>query len=131
MNKRQFALYNYLKEQGDKWTFQEEIARNLVEWYYFKSGENFHNSNARLLMTKDIRAINDDPVIQKIIISSPRGIKLANETEFNAYIKGQYKSVFSKLKRIRQKERKASLDGQTRLVFKSERDCIEAFLKEN
>ena len=131
LNSRQWALYAYLKERGDQWTFQEDIARDLIEWYYFKKEDDFHNSNARMLMTKDIRAINDNSVIQKIIISSPRGVKLANETEFSQYIKSQYKSVFRKLKQIRLKEQKGLMNGQTRLVFKSERDVIEAFLQEN
>ena len=130
LNSRQWALYAFLKERGNQWTLQEDIAKELFEWYYYTNGD-FHNSNARMLMTKDIRAINDNTVIQKIIISSPNGIKLATEEEFNKYIKNEYISVFKKLKRIRQKEKKGALNGQARLVFNSERDIIEAFLQES
>ena len=129
LNSRQWALYTFLKERGDQWTLQEDIAKELFELYYFNS-ENFHDSNARNLMTKDIRAINDNEAIQKIIISGSRGIKLANEEEFSQYIKRQYGSVFRRLKRIRQKEQKGQMNGQTRFVFKAERDVIEAFLRE-
>ena len=82
-------------------------------------------------MTKDIRAINDSSVIQKVIISNPsRGVKIATEEEWQECIKREYISVFKRLKRIRNKERKGALNNQTRLVFKSERDTIEAFLHE-
>lgn len=131
LNSRQWALYAYLKDRGDQWTKQEDIAYALNEWYRFLESDNFHDSNARLLMTKDIRAINDNEVIQKIIISGSKGIKLANEEEFSLYIKRQYGSVLRRLQRIRHKEKKGAMDGQTRIVFKSERDVIEAFLHSN
>lgn len=131
LNSRQWALYNFLKEQGDKWTFQEDIAYALQEWYLPVTSGDFHNTRERYLMTKDIRAINESSVIQKIIISNPsRGIKLATEAEWESSIKREYVSVFKKLKRIRQKERKGKMNGQTRFVFKTERDVIEAFLHE-
>lgn len=129
LNIRQTALYNYLLDRGNQWTLQEQVATELFEWYYYTK-DDFHNSNARLIMTKDIRAINESESCPKIIISSPNGIKLATEKEFNRYIKSEYVSVFKKLKRIRQKERKGQLNGQSRLVFKNERDTIESFLKE-
>lgn len=131
LNSRQWALYNYLKERGDQWTFQEEIAYALKEWYCPVTNGDFHNTPQRHIMTRDIRAINDSSVIQKIIISNPRrGIKIANEEEWQTAVKNEYISLFKRLKRIKTKERKGLLDGQTRLVFKAERDVIEAFLHE-
>lgn len=132
LNLRQWALYGYLKSQGDKWTFQEDIAYALPEWYHPTSNEDFHNTRERKLMTKDIQAINNSTIIQKIIISSPKyGVKLATESEWRESIKREYINVFNKLKRIRHKEKKGCLDGQMRLVFKSERAVIEAFLNED
>ena len=128
LESRQWALYAYLKERGDQWSKQEDIAKDLFEWYPFADGY-FHDSKARLQMTMDIRAINDNATIQKIIISSSNGIKLANEEEFNRYIRSEYKSVFKKLMRIRTKERKGKLDGQTQFNF-SGFEQIEAFLRE-
>lgn len=132
LNSRQFALYNYLKSRGNEWTYQEDIAKALPDWYApIEEAKDYHNTKERHLMTKDIRAINESSVIQKVIISNPsRGVKIATEDEWKECIKREYTSVFNKLKRIRNKERKGLMNGQTRLVFKTERDTIEAFLHE-
>ena len=132
LNTRQWQLYNFLKERGDSWTTQETIAYALSNVYDVSHvNGDFHNSKPRHVMTADIRTINDSEVIQKIIISGAKGVKIANEAEFQKYIRGEYSLVFDKLKRIRRKERKGNLNGQTRIVFKRERDTIEAFLHEN
>lgn len=131
LNFRQRALYNYLLERGDEWTHQLDVVYGMYDFYNFTdSNDKFHDSNARHILTKDIRAINNSDEIQKVIISSGKGIKIANEAEWEIYIRSEYKSVFSKLKRVRRKERKGLLNGQKRLVFDSERDIIEAFIKE-
>ena len=126
---RQWALYNFLKEQGDVWTMQIEIAYALKKFYDVSfENDKFHDSKARLQITMDIRAINDNDVIQKIIISSPRGIKIANEREFDQYISREMGAVLRRLSRAKRKVEKARMNGQTRVVFKSERDFIEAFI---
>lgn len=132
LNARQWALYNFLRERGDAWTFQEDIAYALPQWYCPTGNEDFHNTRERKIMTRDIQKINNSTIIQKIIISSPKyGVKLATESEWRENIKREYINVFNKLKRIRHKEKKGCLDGQMRLVFKSERAVIEAFLNED
>ena len=132
LNDRQKALYNFLVQRGDAWTHQEDIAYALPEWYCPIVYDDYHNTKERQRMTNDIRIINNCPDIQKIIISNPsRGIKLATETEWRAYIEREYISVFKKLKRIRQKERKGNLNGQAYVVYETEQDIINAFLREN
>ena len=128
LNTRHWRLYEYLKERGDQYTTQKQIADDLRWFYYYDEKENFHDSRARHQLTLDIRALNESTVIQKVIISNSKGVKIANADEFAKAIKSEYASVFRRLKRIRQKEAKGNLDGQTRLVFKHERDTIEAFL---
>lgn len=132
LNTRQWELYKFLKSRGNEWTYQEEIAKALPDYYSpIEPTKDYHNTKERHLMTKDIRAINDSSIIQKVIISNPsRGVKIATEAEWQECIKREYISVFKRLKRIRNKERKGLMNGQTRLVFKSERDTIEAFLHE-
>ena len=132
LNERQKALYNFLLQQNNQWTFQEDIAKALPDWYApIEQTKDYHNTKERHLMTKDIRALNDSSVIQKIILSNPnKGVKIANKEEWQECIKRDYISVFKKLKRIRNKERKGCMDGQMRFGFKSERDTIEAFLRE-
>ena len=127
LNARQWRLYRLLREQGDKWTLQRDIAAALPELYPCERAEAFHDSGARLLMTKDIREINKSDVIQKIIISSAQGVKLASKEEARAFIAGKYSAAFKSLETARKMERKAGLDGQARLVFGRERGVIEAF----
>ena len=127
LNARQWRLYNQLKALGDVWTKQRELAELLPDLYPCERAEAFHDSGARLLMTKDIREINKSDVIQKIIISSAQGVKLASKEEARAFIAGKYSAAFKSLETARKMERKAGLDGQARLVFGRERGIIEAF----
>jgi hypothetical protein len=128
LNSRQWALYNLLKNNPDKYLTQLEIAYALREYYDTSFyNDQFHDSATRHLLTKDIRAINNSDVIQKIIISTSKGVKIASSAEFAQYINAEFASIFRKLARTRQKAKKAGLDGQMRIVLGSERDTIEAF----
>lgn len=132
LTNRQWKLYEYLKERGDEWTTQYDTAVSLatMSGYYteFGDAEDFHDSAARIQMTKDIRAINDSDVIQKIIMSSPKGIKLANKEEFDRYIRKEIGAAVRRLMRTKRKAAKGNLDGQMRIVFNSERDTIKSFI---
>lgn len=127
----QWKLYNYLKEKGDVWTTQKEVAHALKDWYDVSLDDNnFHDCKARLQMTVDIRKINESSVIQKVIISSSKGIKIANEEEFERYIKKEIMAAVRKLMRAKQKLKKGELNGQYKITFgKNERNIIEAFLE--
>lgn len=128
LNARQWAVYNLLKNNPDRYMTQIEIVYGLDEYYDTSFyNDQFHDSAARHLLTKDIRAINKSDVIQKIIISNSRGVKIANREEFEKYISAEFASIFRKLARTRQKAKKAGLDNQMRIVLGSERDTIEAF----
>lgn len=128
---RQWALYRFLKEQGDVWTTQIDIAYALKDYYdtSFEKSK-FHDSKARLQITMDIRALNDSEVIQKIIMSGSKGVKIANEREFNTYIGREINAAVRRLMRAKRKAEKGNRDGQMRIVLGKERDTIEAFLKE-
>lgn len=131
LNSRQWALYNLLKEQGDEWRVQAEIATLIPEYHYDGTEDYrlFHDNPARHIMTADIRAINESSVIQKVIISSGKGIKIANKEEFDRYIRKERMAAIRRLVRVRIKERKGGLDGQTRITFgQYERDTIKAFI---
>jgi ribosome-binding protein aMBF1 (putative translation factor) len=128
LNARQWAVYNLLKNNPDRYFTQIDIVLRLKEWFSLDfSFDTFHDSNARHTLTKDIRAINESEAIQKIIISNGKGVKIANSAEFEKYINAEFASIFRKLARTRQKAKKAGLDGQMRIVLGSERDTIEAF----
>ena len=128
LNARQWALYNLLKNTPDKCWTQIELAYALQEFYDTSFyNDQFHDSPTRHQLTKDIRTINNSEVIQKIIISNNKGVKIANRAEFEKYINAEFASIFRKLARTRQKAKKAGLDKQMRIVLGSERDTIEAF----
>ena len=116
MENKHRALYKYLEEKGDCWTPQVEVARDLFE--HFGNGEcclapdEFHNTTERLLLSKTISEINLSADFDKIIISSPKGIKLANEKEHQRYVLGQYRSALRKLKRVCIMEKKGNLNNQ-------------------
>lgn len=134
LNSIQWALYRFLKERGDVWTTQYHIARELgkehTEYFYDDKPNDFHDSPIRHRMTADIRKINDSGVIQKIIISSCKGIKLANEEEFEDYIKKEVGAAVRRLMRAKRKAEKGKQNGQCKITFgKYEREVIEAFIE--
>lgn len=130
---RQWALYNYLKDKGDSWTFQAQCAAEIDDYQY--SGDEdfaaFHDSAVRQQITADIRAINNSGIIQKIIISGRNGIKLANSEEFERYINREIKAAVRRLLRAKIKAAKGSREGQLRLTFGGEREIIQAFTDSN
>lgn len=116
MNIRQKMLYEYLLEKGDQFTPQSEVARDL--YGYYGNGEcclepkEYHNTNERIFITADIRAINADPDFEKIIISNSKGIKIATEEEFDRYLKSQYSATIRKLARIYKISKKGNRHNQ-------------------
>lgn len=128
LNARQWALYNLLKNNPDRYMTQLEIVCTLKEHYTLDfTADTFHDSRARHTLTKDIREINKSDVIQKVVISNNKGVKIASSAEFEQYINAEFAAIFRKLARTRQKARKAGLDGQMRIVLGQERDTIEAY----
>ena len=130
LNSRQWALYNYLKDKGDEWTCQWQIALEIPEYCYDGNADAamFHDSPERHLLTKDIQDINKSNVIQKIILSSPKGIKLASESDFDVYIRSQYAALWRRKERLDRIAKKGRKDGQMRIVLGSERDTIKSFI---
>ena len=128
LNARQWAVYNLLKNNPDRYLTQLHIVYALKEYYDVSFyNDQFHDSAARHMLTDDIRKINKSDVIQKVIISNRNGVKIANREEFAQYINAEFAAIFRKLARTRQKAKKAGLDGQMRIVLGNERDTIEAF----
>ena len=128
MDNRHRALYEYLLDKGDVWCSQAEIARDLYEYFgngqaYFVPKE-YHDTTERAWLSKTCSEINESMEYEKIIISSSKGIKLANEEEFERYIKNLYSAIFKRLRRVRIMEKKGNANGQ--INFNG--DEVEAFL---
>lgn len=128
---RREVLYSLLLKE-DGWVEQEEIAAKMYPEFYSAWDEgHFHDSPVRVLMTRDIQTINEDSSFEKIIIHSVDGIKIATEEDIDDYLQSQYSEIFRKLKRIRNIERKAGLDGQFKADFDGcANHIIEAFKRE-
>lgn len=128
MTEKQKALYEYLLAKGDEYTPQVQVARDLYE--HFGNGEcclapeEFHDTTERLALSKAISEINLSPDFPKIIVSSCKGIKLANEEEHHRFVARQYQAIFRKLKRAYIMERKGNADGQISIDGRT----IEAYL---
>jgi len=122
---RQWHLYEFLKQQTD-WVKQEHISSSLPD-LYGTDDTPFHDTMARLNITNDIRAIKKSEVIQKIVISNAKGVKIANVEEFDEWFKRKAISLKKQMGLLYKQLKKAQLNNQTRIVFNSERDFIEAF----
>lgn len=128
MTPRQWKLYEYLKTHHTEFKSQYDIASETGLYNVLDvERKDFHDTRERIKMTDDIRAINDSPTIQKIVISNNKGVKIANEKEFEKFVKGKLKRVWRDLDRARKLLNKGQSHNQTRMVFNSERDFIEAF----
>lgn len=126
---RQKALYQYLLEQGDKWSFQNDICYALKNWYEPPIPcINFHNSRARHKLTEDIRVLNESDSVSMIILSNARGVKIATKEEFEIYIQSELVSAIRRLERVKRKARKGHLDGQIRMSTGEEQEIIRSFL---
>jgi hypothetical protein len=131
MNERQIALYEYLLAKGDEWTSQVQVARDLFE--HFGNGEcclapeEYHDTHERHLLSKAIAEINLSPDFPQIIVSSVKGIKLANEEEHQRYVIGQYRSALRKLKRVCIMEKKGNLNNQIGIDGKAICAFVENF----
>lgn len=108
---RQEALYSFLLQRGDVWTSMEQTTDSINLYPTFYRGI-YHNSFTRRLLTSDIEAINGNPRYEKIIVSGARGIKLANEDEFERFIDSELREVFRKLQRVRRIAKKGTADQQ-------------------
>ena len=122
---RQWKLYEFLKSQND-WVKQEHISSSLPDLYGTDKTP-FHDTMARLNITNDIRAIKKSDIIQKIVISTTKGVKIATQDDFGIYFDRKLKSLKKQMKLLYKQLKKAQLNNQTRIVYNSERDFIEAF----
>ena len=123
---RQWKLYEFLKSQED-WVKQEHISSSLPEYSVTEKDTPFHDTMARINITNDIRAIKKSDIIQKIVISTTKGVKIATQDDFGIYFDRKLKALKKQMKLLYKQLKKAQLNNQTRVVYNSERDFIEAF----
>ena len=131
MKERQRALYEYLLSRNGEWVSQAEIARSDELYEHYGNGEccleprEYHNTTERVLLLADLQEIKTNPEFEKLVISSSKGVKIATESEFDRYIKAQYKSAIRKLARVYAMAKKGNRDGQIGI----DGTVVEAFLE--
>lgn len=120
MNTRQWKLYEFLKENMDHYLSRKAIMN--------KSGL-YENETSRTL-THDLQVIKENPTINRIIITSRKGIKIAStKEEADEYLEREKIEVLSRLQRYYLQSKQYGLDKQTQIVFNSEKGVIEVFSK--
>lgn len=132
LTERQTRLLSHLQANTDRFLTQIEIVTALRNNY--PHGENFtaetfHDSVVRQMLTRDIRAINKSDDVDVVIISTNKGIKIADETEFDTYIRRQYEKVFRMLSLVRKQERKGRLNNQLRITADGSFHTVRAYAK--
>ena len=124
LNTRQWDLYNYLKENYAEGVYisKYEICQALPQHY----NVNVNETRMCRLVENDIRIINDDDIIQKIIVSNNKGYKIGNKVEVDNYLNRRTNSEKKSRDLTKKLKRKAKLDGQYTWLGKK-RDVIEAY----
>jgi len=117
MNERQQKLYQFLldKSSTNQYISKEEICYNLPKFYpRFEEKSTEHNSRAFSIIRNDIRAINRSDV-EKIVVSSKKGYKIANKDEAIDFINNRFKRDLSSLKTNWNLKRKVGLNNQVKM----------------
>ena len=117
MNERQQKLYQFLldKSSTNQYISKEEICYNLPKFYpRFDEKSNEHNSRAYSKIRDDVRAINRSDV-EKIVVSSKKGYKIANKDEAIDFINNRFKRDLSSLKTNWNLKRKVGLNNQVKM----------------
>lgn len=130
LNSRQWKLYVYLKKQTD-YVSLRQILKDIPEYEFNQDSKSeFNNSAARRMLTDDLQKIKEDPIIQKVLLTSSKGVKLASSMEeAKVYFEKEEIRLAKEWKRLWLSKRKAMQDTQTYMVFNSERGIVEAFNK--
>ena len=123
---RQWKLYNFLKENYEEGRYisKDEICNGLPEYYSI----NLKETRKCRSIESDVRTINFDDTIQKIIVSNKYGYKIGNEEECKKYIEKRFSRELKNLKLDWLLANKVGMNNQMRLQFANERDYIETFM---
>ena len=128
MTTRQWRLYTFLVDNysEDRYISKKEIVDALPEYYEIKQGETRTCRDIEF----DVRDINADTTIQKIIVSNSKGYKIGNPQQVADYVLGNIEACINNIKHYYRLKRKAQMNNQVRLKFGQERDYIETYIME-
>ena len=133
LNSRQWALYEHLKYlymlNDSEWRNLKDLCNALKSFkeYHYKETANFNNTSARRILTHDLNRLANSDIIQKVVLCTSKGIKIANSEEIEIELSKQKISILKQIKRLNKQYKKSVLNGQYRLVFGKEKEIIEVF----
>lgn len=122
---RHWFLYRLLRENNGHWITEHYIYKKLKRFYkeFDYSESNFHDSFARVRIGKDILELNNSERIQKIILSSAKGVKIADRNEYKKWSDLRWASLKRMISRLVIKDKKFKLDGQMKILFDENSDA--------
>lgn len=97
--------------------------------YFQSDGTNEHNDGGRLKIRQAIRKLRLEPNVAYLIISSPRGYKVATEKEARKYITSVKITALKKWKMYWALEEKLAQDGQMKMMFGNELKEVTAHIE--
>lgn len=128
---RQWDLYNFLKSNysEEQYISKKEIVEHFPHYYEIKQNELEGGRGICREIEVDIRTINENETIQKIIVSNSKGYKIGTPQQVHDYLWSRENEAKRSLVLTYKLRHKAELNGQFRLQFgKSERNVIESYL---
>ena len=93
---KQWQLYKYLKEhyEPSRWISKKELAEALGY-----EAEDYNPRGNYREIESDVLAINEDETIQKVVISSRNGYKIANKEEAEEWLHNDWINILKGIKR--------------------------------
>jgi hypothetical protein len=131
---RIWALHQYLKDNQHRYVKRIEILLALKDEYFNRSIDDFqlnmidiYNTPEASQLNKDIKTIKLSTIIQRVLIgNSQRGIKYATKEEYLQYRAREKKAIIRKCQTLATQDKKYDLNGQYKLVFHTEKECVES-----
>lgn len=116
LTERQLKLYNYLLNKNG-WANRIEILTDLKEDYDFVDNGNLYNNKSANHLTEDVRALNNNPYIRKLVIyNSKLGIKIADKQEALEFMQRDYISNMKRLQKHYRLQEKLNKNGQLAFI---------------
>lgn len=125
----QWELYRFLKTNysDNKYISKQEICQALPQYYEMKANETRTCRDIEF----DVRIINANPTIQKIIVSNAKGYKLGTQEQVTMYLQSRLREAKRSLAHTYKLIHKAELNNQFKITFgKNERNVIETYVKQ-
>lgn len=110
---RQWAFYNFLKSDPNRWFTQKEIC-DAVGGYNYKENPTSTNDHCSTI-GEDKRIINENPIIDKIIVMKNYCFKIATLEEYREERMSHINRIKSQVAQVKAMDMKFERDGQGKL----------------